>query len=76
MAVDGGNMAGDYLEDISRVSLRTAEITDAAAYAQTMANLEQQAFWSGRGGVRELWPHQRTAMRSPRRTSARTRRWM
>ena len=34
----GGNMGEDYLKDTSRVSLRTAEITDAGAYARTMAS--------------------------------------
>lgn len=55
-------MREDYLKDTSRVSLRTAEITDAGAYATTMVSLEQQAFWSGRGKVSTLWPHQRTAI--------------
>lgn len=57
-------MSEDFLEDISRVSLRTAETTDAGACARTMASLEQQAFWSGRGKVRKLGPHQRTAIRT------------
>ena len=34
----GGDMSKDYLEDISRVSLRTAEITDVDAYARTMTS--------------------------------------
>ena len=55
-------MAADRDSARTRVSLRTAEITDAGAYARTMASLEQQAFWSGRGKVRKLWPHQRTAI--------------